>query len=216
MNTREKILDRALEMFNERGIEYVGLRELAAVLDMRVSNITYYFPTKDDLVFQLSQELSLKNSEIIIDDKDISMTDFLVMLQKVFDNHYKFRCLLRSFVHIMTQNKQVLASFKKTQTKRQATLSSNIHTLVKAGYIKVGNEEELNFLVSALAIISRYWISEAAVFGQHLSKEQQVNQNLVMVTNLFMPYASPKAKKEMEAFRIEVLAESVILAKAGT
>ena len=201
MNTREKILDRALEMFNERGIEYVGLRELAAVLDMRVSNITYYFPTKDDLVFQLSQELSLKNSEVIIDNKELSMRDFLVMLQKVFDNHYKFRCLLRSFVHIMTQNKQVLASFKKTQTKRQATLSSNIHTLVKAGYIKVENDEELNFLVSALAIISRYWISEAAVFGQHLSKEQQVSQNLTMVTNLFMPYASPKAKKEMEGFR---------------
>jgi len=48
MDTRKKILDKALEMFNERGIEYVGLRELASILDMRVSNITYYFPTKDD------------------------------------------------------------------------------------------------------------------------------------------------------------------------
>ena len=205
MNTREKILDRALEMFNERGIEYVGLRELAAILDMRVSNITYYFPTKDDLVFELSQELSLKNSEIIVDNKDLSMTDFLVMLQKVFANHYQFRCLLRSFVHIMTQNKQVLASYKKTQTRRQATLSSNIHTLVKAGYIKVENDGELNFLVSVLAIISRYWISEAAVFGQHLNKEQQVSQNLTLVTNLFMPYASPKARREMEAFREELI-----------
>jgi len=206
MNTREKILDRALEMFNERGIEYVGLRELAAVLDMRVSNITYYFPTKDDLVYQLSQELSLKNSEVIVDNKDLSMSGFLVMLQKVFENHYQYRGLLRSFVHIMTQNKQVLASYKKTQTSRKATLSSNIHTLVKAGYIKVENDEELNFLVSALAIISRYWISEAAVFGQHVNKEQQVSKNLIMVTNLFMPYASPKAKREMETFREELVA----------
>ena len=52
--TRRKIRDKALEMFNERGIEYVGLRELAAILDMRVSNITYYFPTKDDLVYEIT------------------------------------------------------------------------------------------------------------------------------------------------------------------
>ena len=50
ITTEEKILAKALEMFNERGIEYVGMRELAATLNIRVSNITYYFPTKDDLV----------------------------------------------------------------------------------------------------------------------------------------------------------------------
>ncbi len=67
MNTRDKILDKALEMFNERGIEYVGLRELASVLGIRVSNITYYFPTKDDLVYELSLELSKLNAAIIVE-----------------------------------------------------------------------------------------------------------------------------------------------------
>jgi AcrR family transcriptional regulator len=201
MNTREKILDRALEMFNERGIEYVGLRELAAVLEMRVSNITYYFPIKDDLVFELSQKLSRKNSEVIIENKALTMTGFLEMLHRVFENHYEFRGLLRSFAHIMTQNKAVLASYKKIQTNRRATLASNIHVLVSGGYLKVENDEKLNFLVTALSMLSRYWISEMAVFGQHLSKEQQINQNLLMITNLFEPYTSAKAKKEMVEFR---------------
>ncbi|RYZ50620.1 MAG: TetR/AcrR family transcriptional regulator, partial [Chitinophagaceae bacterium] len=43
LNTKDKIRDKALELFNERGIEYVGLRELAALLNIRVGNITYYF-----------------------------------------------------------------------------------------------------------------------------------------------------------------------------
>ena len=53
MKTEEKILSKALELFNARGIEYVGLRELAGILEMRVSNITYYFPTKDELFNRL-------------------------------------------------------------------------------------------------------------------------------------------------------------------
>lgn len=201
MNTREKILDKALEMFNERGIEYVGLRELAAELDIRVSNITYYFPTKDDLVFEVSLGLSRRNSEVIVENKNITMKAFLEMLHKVFENHYDFRGLLRSFVHIMTQNKTVLASYTKTQVNRNATIASNIHALAANGFIKVENDEQMHFLVSAITIISRYWISEAAVFGQHLNKQQQIGQNLLMITNLLMPYASSKAKKEIHAFR---------------
>ena len=43
IRTDERIVSKALEMFNERGIEYVGLRELAATLKMRVGNITSTF-----------------------------------------------------------------------------------------------------------------------------------------------------------------------------
>ncbi len=83
MNTKDKILDKALEMFNERGIEYVGLRELAAVLGIRVGNISYYFPTKDDLVYQLSQDFTRSNSEIVVAQNAITIHGFLDMLFQV-------------------------------------------------------------------------------------------------------------------------------------
>src|SRR5688572_28682633 len=101
MNTQEKILDKALEMFNEQGIEYVGLRELAAVLSMRVSNITYYFPTKDDLVYALSLELSKQNAAVIVERESLTMLTFLRMFRQVFQNHVAYRCLLLSVVHLM-------------------------------------------------------------------------------------------------------------------
>ncbi len=73
IRTKERIVSKALEMFNERGIEYVGLRELASTLDMRVSNITYYFPTKDDLVNHLSLDFSELNSRVMVENNDITL-----------------------------------------------------------------------------------------------------------------------------------------------
>ena len=175
MNTREKILDRALEMFNERGIEYVGLRELAAVLDMRVSNITYYFPTKDDLVYEISMELKKANSGIMVWNEHMTMAGFLDMLRQVFNNHYRFRCLLLSFVHVISQNKQVAASYKKTQNVRGDTIASSIATLTGSGFLKLENDEVAVFLVSNLALISRFWISEAAISMRNLSHDAQIN-----------------------------------------
>ena len=107
MNTKERILEKALAMFNERGIEYVGLRELAGLLDMRVSNITYYFPTKDDLVYEIALLLRNKNSEVMVPNDTLTMRGFLDMMHQVFQNHIAFRCLLLSFVHVMEQNKLV-------------------------------------------------------------------------------------------------------------
>jgi AcrR family transcriptional regulator len=100
MTTKEKIFTKALELFNNEGVEYVGMRELAAHLNMRVSNITYYYPTKDDLVFAISQGLKEANSKIVVENDNITLLAFLNMLKQVFHNHVKYRCLLLSFVHL--------------------------------------------------------------------------------------------------------------------
>jgi AcrR family transcriptional regulator len=200
MSTRGKILDKALEMFNERGIEYVGLRELAALLDMRVSNITYYFPTKDDLVYELSVALSKSNAAIIVTSEDLTMRSFLEMLQRVFQNQVQFRCLLLSFVHVMQQNKRIAEAYKKTQDLRNATIQSNITILADRGYLQVKDDAEKAFLVSTLSLISRFWISEAAVSFRRGSREAQIRHYLSLVTRLLAPYATAKGRKEIKSF----------------
>jgi AcrR family transcriptional regulator len=200
MNRREKILDQALKSFNERGIEYVGLRELAVMLKMRVSNITYYFPTKDDLVYELSLQLNKSNAAIIVAKENLSMKDFLEMLYAVFQNHLRSRCLLLSVVHLLRQNKHMTASYKKTQEIRNSTIQANLEELVKGGYLNIKDESEMGFLVSTLSLISRFWISESEVSNRQWSTEKQMRHYLNMITRLLFPYATSAAKKQMDEF----------------
>lgn len=200
VTTKDKILDKALEMFNERGIEYVSLRELAAVLEIRVSNITYYFPTKDDLVYELSLLLSKANASIIVEKEKLTMLDFLQMMQQVFHNHVSFRCLLLSVVHLMKQNKYLAAAYKKTQDVRNATIKSNLQTLEREGYLKLEEESDKKFLVSGISLISRFWISEAAISFHRQGAEEQIQHYLKLAAKLLMPYATAKAKKEIRSF----------------
>jgi AcrR family transcriptional regulator len=200
MNTREKILDKALEMFNERGIEYVGLRELATVLNIRVGNITYYFPTKDDLVFELSAGLRERNSGVMVAKDQMTMLTFLEMLHQVFRNHLHYRCLLLSFVHLMAQNQRIATAYKKTQKMRYETLRENLDLLSGTGYLKAENENDIQFLVSTIALISRFWISEAAISFRQLSDDAQMQHYLQLIAKLLMPYATGKGKREIKMF----------------
>jgi AcrR family transcriptional regulator len=119
MTTKEKIFTKALELFNNEGVEYVGMRELAAHLNMRVSNITYYYSTKDDLVFAISQGLKEANSKIVVENDNITLLAFLNMLKQVFHNHVQYRCLLLSFVHLMEQNKVIKSQYKKNRFEQK-------------------------------------------------------------------------------------------------
>jgi AcrR family transcriptional regulator len=200
MNTRERILEKALSMFNERGIEYVGLRELAGLLDMRVSNITYYFPTKDDLVYEIALLLRDRNSAVMVPNDTLTMRGFLDMMHQVFRNHVEFRCLLLSFVHVMEQNKLVAASYKKTQDTRNATIKDNMDALEKQGYLNVQDDDEKQFLISSIALISRFWISESTISFRKLSSETQMAHYLNLIARLLLPYSTPRGKKEIKAF----------------
>lgn len=196
--TKELIVSKALEMFNEKGIEYVGVREIAAALNMRVSNITYYFPKKDNLVYALSQELNRLNNKIVVSENEMTLESFLNMLMAVFQNHIKYRCLLLSFVHLMEQNKLISARYKKTTSNRNAVLYSNLSTLQHQGYIKFKNLNEVEFLVSTISIIIRFWISEAAVSLRHLKEKQQIQHYLNLIIGLLLPYMTVKGKRQLK------------------
>ena len=195
----ENIVQTALRLFNESGVEYVGMRELATTLGLRIGNLTYYFPTKDDLVNRLALELAEENNKTIIPVENISMEEFFVMLEKVFRNHLKYRCLMLSFVHIMKRNPLVARRYSKTQSERNNVWLTNIQGLKQSKYL-VANKKEIDFLVSTIALIARFWISEAAVSFREASEEEQIQHYLKMIARIFLPFSTEKGKPFLEKF----------------
>ena len=197
--TEEKIVETALKMFNESGVEYVGMRELATALEMRIGNLTYYFPTKDDLVNRLSVDLAEENNRTIVPMEEVTVKGFFGMLKTVFHNHVKYRCLMLSFVHIMERNHLIAKRYGKIQSRRNETWSNNVLALKKGRYISA-DDREINFLVSTLSLIARFWISEAAISYKSLTEEQQVQHYIRLMARIFLPYATAKGKKELQEF----------------
>jgi AcrR family transcriptional regulator len=188
------IVDTALQMFNDRGIEYVGMREIASELNIRIGNLNYYFPTKDDLVNRLSLDLAAENNATIVSITEITMPVFFEMLEKVFHTHLKYRCLLLSFVHVVQRNPVIAKRYNKTQSHRNETWVKNVHALIESGYI-TAEGPEIDFLVSTIALIARFWISESVVSFRKASEQEQIDHYIRMIARIFLPYATTKGKK---------------------
>jgi len=60
MNTKEKILSKALELFNEKGYNNITTRHIAAELAISAGNLHYHFKHSEDIIKILFDELTLK------------------------------------------------------------------------------------------------------------------------------------------------------------
>lgn len=200
MGTKEKIQEKALEMFNETGIEYVGLREIARTLGIRVSNITYYFPTKDDLVNALWIKLNELNNSVVIENESITVDSFLQMLKSVFTNQYAYRCIMISFVHLMQRNTFISDRYKENVSKRNEVLYQNIDTMISNGFLHELEESERDSLVSNLALIIRFWISDATISFSQSPGQTLISDYISNLARLLIPYATTKGKKEIDRF----------------
>lgn len=202
--TEEKIIKRALEIFNLKGIEYAGMRELAADLGMRIGNLTYYFPTKDDLVFRLSETYSDSNSQIHQEFPVKSLYDFLKMSELLFKNGLKYQCLHLSMVHLMEQNQKMAQKYEGVRDARQAALHRDMKFLVENKYLKFSSEDDELLIISSNSIQNRFWLSEAVLSEKRQNLGSQMNYYLKMKAHLFRPYATKKGLDDIELFLGEI------------
>jgi AcrR family transcriptional regulator len=86
-NTRERILDIALELFIEKGYDKTSLREIAEQLGFSKAALYYHFASKDDILLALHYRLHdvLQETLGTLDREEGGVASWTVMLDRVID-----------------------------------------------------------------------------------------------------------------------------------
>ena len=95
---KEKILDAAEEMVQDRGLSSVSFQDLANAVGLRKASIFHHFPNKEAVAIGLIERCATKHGpeyeEVV--ESDLSAPDKLKKLAKIFDKGLKQRrpCLI--------------------------------------------------------------------------------------------------------------------------
>ncbi len=196
---QNKILAAALSLFNEHGIEVTGIREIADAVDMLPGNLTYYFRTKDDIVLELVKQLGARNSELYHGTKVTSFGDMAGLYEKSFANNYHYRCLMRSQVVMSPLYPEVQSFYKKHAKHRYRNQEELLHSLIEAGSLKEGLEEDtLTRLVRSISITARMWLLEAWANQKDPSRPRVRRHYIGLALFQLKPYATPKGAVELD------------------
>ncbi len=200
-NTKEKIIEKAIELYNIHGVEYVGVRELAKEMGLKGGNITYYFPTKDDLVAEIAEVLTSSNTEIFASYNDSSIIGFLNLHEQVFNNQYSYRSLFVSLPLLLKQNKSFEEKYRARQKSRRSNLSLLIKELFDNNYFKAKEEAELSFIVDMVTFINRFWLSEAIIDNANNKKKKVIDSQMSRLISFLLLVVSKKGQKEIRKYQ---------------
>lgn len=165
---QQRILAKALELFNRDGIEHIGVREIAKALRMRPGHLTYYYPDKESLVLALGRDLGAANDGVYPDGSINRLSEFYSRFEAVMRNHVRFRCLLLSITWVLGQDKRFRDEYAARQEQRLGDLRTCFRSLVASGELRAMTRTEEEHLVACCSLISRGWVVESLAGGHDL------------------------------------------------
>jgi AcrR family transcriptional regulator len=136
--TRERILDIALELFSEQGYDKTSLRDIAERLGTTKAALYYHFERKEDILLELHLRLHVFGRELLDE------------LERLPDDRARLEAwpqMLGRFIEQVAANRQLIVMHQRNSTALHALEGNERHDAENAEF-----EEQIRRLLSSPAI----------------------------------------------------------------
>lgn len=196
-NTRDKILETAVEVFNERGCSVTSLRTLASKLSISDGNLRYYFATKEDLILTLFTEM---NERMLVLYEQYMDTENMTLQQyrnSLYDNYlimYEYRFMFIESVYLLKNFEQYQILYTQLQSSRKDLFLEIFNSLINKGVLENSfSSKNYSDLFEHIFIFSDNWIKYHELNKEEgLPIETTVNHYVDLCVALIFPYMKSK------------------------
>lgn len=197
MKTKDRILSKALDLFNEKGVKNVTLRQIALTLRMSQGNLNYHFKTKAEIVSQLYFEL-VEKMDREMDKVTESQPTLHFLRESAFVSMnvlYGYRFITRDLYHVLGSNEALKSHYLQLQQKRKQQYVLMFQNLKKEGLMREEElEGEFDRLYERMNILGDNWINAADFFRQE--SESKVSDYHALLFEVIYPYLTKKGKEQ--------------------
>lgn len=185
--TRQRILDTALSMFNLQGEPNVTTNHIADELEISPGNLYYHFRNKDDIIEQLFARYEERMDTALVSPEGRlrDLEDIWLQLHLVFECIWEYRFLYRDLVDILSRNRRLRLRFARILKRAAEGASSGMRGLVQAGVMRA-SAAEVEATATNILVIATFWMNYASVRGDK-DENEAIRSGIVQVMMLLSP-----------------------------
>jgi len=159
--TQLRILQAALEMFNEQGTAAVSANRIAERCGISKGNLQYHFNNKRDIIFALFQlAIDEMDSGWYRDHLAPTLEHMAAMFVRQLQLILKYRFFYRELADLLRQDPQLRRRFAQNRERRLRDLEKFMHALAGRGFMRLPPDaRRLRSIVDVTWIISENWIN---------------------------------------------------------
>jgi len=189
MNTKDKIIATAINLFNIHGTKAISTNHIAKEMGISPGNLYYHFRSKNDIIRSISDNFSNELGSALKIQLD-TISDFSSNLTSLFNRFFKiqqsYQFLFLEGVHLTKQDSRLLDNY------------TNLRSLIKKGYhellsnlvkIKIMKRQSLNIIDDLLDtqwIIMWYWINHT-ILDRNTYDDFQIKKGIKLSFSIIKP-----------------------------
>ncbi|WP_226468171.1 TetR/AcrR family transcriptional regulator [Luteimonas panaciterrae] len=186
--TRQRILDASLAMFNAQGEPNVTTNHIADELEISPGNLYYHFRNKDDIIEQLFSRFDTRMDEALTppEGRLPGLEDIWLQLHLVFECIWDYRFLYRDLVEILSRNRRLRIRFARILKRADDSAHEVMRGLTQAGVIRA-SAAELDAASTNVLVLATFWLNYASVRGDK-DEQTAIREGIVQVMMLLAPF----------------------------
>jgi AcrR family transcriptional regulator len=202
-DTKERILDSALSLFNSENIDHVTIRDVAKKAGISHGNLCYHFPNIESLVENLYKRLVMEMDEQFreMTGQEISFAILHASSAATFRKMYAYKFLMLDFVRVMRKSKRIRQHYQQLYRSRKDQFRMIIAWMHKETYLKpesyAGQYEKV---IEQLFIIGDFWIASAEILYEGKEKDK-IAYYADIVNQVLVPYFTDKGLQELSKMK---------------
>ncbi|WP_223606232.1 TetR/AcrR family transcriptional regulator [Chryseobacterium sp. OSA05B] len=198
MKTKDKILSKALELFNEKGYNNITTRHIAAGLNISAGNLHYHFKHSEDIIKILFSELILKMDVLMNDLRKIenkTLEDLYHFTFSTYEVFYSFRFIFMNFFDILKKIPVIESQYESINITRKDEFREIFEGFQKDHIFRNDIPDFiLGSLTTQIFIIADNWLIHNSLSFK-LNKEEAVKHYALIQMNLFYPLLTTEQQK---------------------
>jgi AcrR family transcriptional regulator len=199
--TREKILDASLAMFNAQGEPNVTTNHIADEIGISPGNLYYHYRNKNDLVEQLfaRYETQMDRALLVAEGRLPTLEDVWLQLHAVFECMWAFRFLYRDLVDILSRNRKLKQRFSRIMNRASTSAAAVLKGLSKAEILRA-TDDEIRATSENVLLVATFWMNYNTVRSAKAEQTQEeLTHGIYQVMLLIAPFLRDAERMHLNA-----------------
>ena len=203
--TRERILETSLVLFNAQGEPNVTTNHIADELGISPGNLYYHFRNKEDIVGHVfaRYEARMDQTLVVPEDRLPNLEDVWLQLHLVFECMWDYRFLYRDLVDILSRNRKLKAHFARILNRAATSAAEVLKGLAAAGIVRA-TADEIRATAENILVVATFWLNFNIVrTGRPETDQEDLTRGIYQVMLLIAPFM-----RDVERAHLNTLAQA--------
>lgn len=197
MKTKDKILETARNLFNQKGTRCVTTNHIAEAVGISPGNLYYHFRNKEDIIRAIFEQLTAHGLEQYGQVLQAYPPGTLESMEQTFsmiqEFNWRYRFFKRELTALIMQDPQLKRRFHEVNRMQLAVIGQSLSQAMQQGLLRHLAEKDLALLTEEVWLVTLFWLNYLEVGGEEIN-EQTLGRGNAVLRNILMNYLSDQAR----------------------